>query len=636
MAIRAEYIMKKSFLLLLTFLFAVSQLSFAQTSKSKSSKKKSKTTVNPCFSLPELQSLMHKDPLEVSDIVSKKGYSISVGDVCFDTIVDDLTNSVYFLKYKKVPFLDNNNSNSGITVYFSEDSLDNIVLFTRCPAGKCTVDPMSLAEDGYDYNPETGVVRVLLDYKKSGTPDTLEYSFSIDSNCFKLRLQNISDIGTYLNNQRNRIRVDVSRRLEYCKNLVDLGNYSAAIVLLESLKGRYRPLDDSIAASQNDAVARFDKYWFSELERAANVNDNVQLAIDICDTLLLYSDFKDSVANIRSVLAARLSGGAEKFSDVFPSEFDSILSDIELLVNDDIYSNVSTDMQRLSLAFTFHTYQKNESFGLVSLEHDNLLHPELQQQVEQRQRRLQYAVDSFAASPIIKPLQRSGVYVVTDEQVNADIRWHYYTMQVIDSCNVANMQLKPFVDWVEDRYFTKYDTSRASVSRKYNEVVVRKIVRKPTRNEYTFGITEKYLNDSLFLDVELCGFRTAGMVKWLPSLLVPGLGTYKMGARSNVCGRAIPFYLFGALSVAGFMLEKHNGPDAPSITSSGDHQLWECKNVGKIAGIASLSVSGIIYLTEIIDGLSYSSRNYRYSKQLRKQLKSAPILLQTQDIIIDY
>ena len=123
---------------------------------------------------------------------------------------------------------------------------------------------------------------------------------------------------------------------------------------------------------------------------------------------------------------------------------------------------------------------------------------------------------------------------------------------------------------------------------------------------------------------------------WLPSLLIPGLGTYHQEARYDVVSRALPFYLFGGIGIAGLWWEHHckvnNIPRTNASDNDGLFIYW--KNSGYIVGGLGLFVAGSIYITDLVGGIKNSINNAKRSKALRQRLKESAIILQTQDVII--
>ena len=228
----------------------------------------------------------------------------------------------------------------------------------------------------------------------------------------------------------------------------------------------------------------------------------------------------------------------------------------------------------------------------------------------------------------------SGVYLTTRESLSADVRWRSYTLQVQDECNATNQQLASAVKYIDDHYFSTYDTVRLSLSQQGEDVKVLGRVRKPTKRDYTFSINEKRMGSIYYNDITLTKFKTTGLLSWTPSLIIPGLGTKNQGLHSSVAARAIPFFLCAALSVTGFMWENNGGKQVarPTFEEGGAAMPWHYKDVGYYLGYGAGSIAAAIYVNELVEGIVCSIKNQHRSKSLRKKLKKGPIVVQTEDI----
>ena len=155
---------------------------------------------------------------------------------------------------------------------------------------------------------------------------------------------------------------------------------------------------------------------------------------------------------------------------------------------------------------------------------------------------------------------------------------------------------------------------------------------------FTFGLTRKSDGYRNYSDVLLLNFETAMGASWMPSLLVPGLGTFNQKARSSVSVRAVPFFLFAGISAASFMWDRHvtkNGLPQYEMTDPSAGNPLYIKNIGKWVGTVCLTISATIYVVELVEGIGNSIRNIKYTKNLRKRLlEEGPIPLRWEDVTI--
>lgn len=628
--------MNKLKFILFSLLFLVSILTdtFAQGGNNGKIQHNKPSQLGSCLSLDELQQLLtmplidmnHKNPQDFSTFLTSRGYRMGISAQQVDTVWDEEVNYV-LLRYTRFPFNDVNNKESYVFVDVSQDSLSNVIHYRRSPVNQCIIRDSTFynLEYGYD-NQRALFIR--------NEPNRFIYEAYChnDSNEVVVVLRDIMGIDALVNQKKQETKDYVINEIMQASRLSDSGNFSAAIETLDKTVGLFKPLDFSIRDSKKRINEQFEQYWMQYLDEVITKTDDVDEAIRICDTLLKYGSNKDTIVKMRTVLVERLNGVTQPYSSFHKDIYDSIIKSLEYIVNVEAQSNLNTRMQTLDLSFNFNTTVTNNSFGRVNLSFNDDVHDNTSEYYfGPRLAKLQFSIDSIAGLSLIKPVRQNGVIISTSEQFRTRMDWKYTIYEVRDSCTKKNLHIAPYIKIVDEMYFTGYKSDRkkkakdgATISSKRND--------KPTLALYTFGVNEKYVGDSIYTDVSLLDFKTAGLLSWTPSFLIPGVGTLKQGVISTAASRAVPFYLFGGLAVAGFILEGKNA-DAPGLFDGGDESLLERKGFGKILGYTCIGISGIIYINDIIEGFSAAVSNHKNAKAIRADLeKRKSIEIQKQEV----
>ena len=583
-----------------------------------------------CFTVEDLVQLLHMSFHDAYEVLDAKGYQMgffsdkSNGEQ-YDTIGDEV------LTYSRMAFNDIANRRSAMWLYASKDGLCNVVEWVSGDPGDCSLFAV-FHQHGYVYDRASGKFHGSGLYK--GVMEHYEVQYREDSSTLRLKMRNIREIENYVAERREAREKSLLEAVDQARLMAAEFHYLPALAILDSLNGSGWKIDSVAAVTRQQVVELAEKYYLTKLDAVMNTNIGLGTGVAYCDTLLMIFPEQDSVRQIREVLQAQISGEVARYSELCPDEFAMTVKALEKILNTELRLNAIAEEQRMRMSFTFQTSNKNESFGRVSITMGNAVTRPNQENSATRGRMIQRSVDELAHSEVIKPVRQHGVYVATRDQVSADVRWKYYTMQVIDTCTAKNLILNPAVQYIDDHYFSTFDTIRSSLSQYNDNVMVRGKVRKPTKRIYTFGITEKRTEENYYTDISLIKFSTTGFFDWTPSILIPGVGTKNQGLHSVASARAIPFFLFGALSVAGFAWEKNGGTrvERPTLAEGGAEMPWHYKNFGYYLGYGAAAIAATIYINELVEGISCGFRNLHRSKALRKQLKRGSITVQTEDV----
>lgn len=579
-------------------------------------------TSDGCVSYDILQSLTTMSVLDAMDVLGGHGYYI--GSIS-DTIVDSLN---YFpLRYKRTGFYNHNYHGAEILIMESLDGLSNYLEYTLNPRGKCNIMQELVGNNyGYNKNNSTFTGTIL----RNGVSERFEFVVRQDTALW-LRCKNTGEIEDYVKNQKKEKYRIYNEAITFCDKCVREGRYEEALGKLDSLKGLYLPLEDSIAIQRKTIVNQRNALYQSRLNMALN-ELKYDKAMLYCDTLIGFAP--ENLAEIQEtkrLLVAHSGQGSVSYKMRFPALYDSLCRELQAVVNSDIRKYFGSDKQEIRLQFQIHTDDKNESFGKVMLYHEGH-DSKLTKTIASRNEIMQASVDSIASSGLIKPYKENNVYLRMDESIAANIKWNLYKIRV-DADEMRDSAILSYVDKVDRAYM--YKTKKTNQVNEDGTVKEIQVPRLPTKRIYTFGWINKQVGEgdegTKNRDLLLLDFKTSSAFSWMPSLIVPGVGTYIQRARTNIVSRALPFFLFAGLSTFGFIWEnKVDHPRYDMNLSDNTNPLY-IKNFGNYLGYFGLGIAGTIYLNELIEGIGNSIKNLNRSKELRKRLAESPIMIDLQD-----
>lgn len=630
---------------LFLFLFFILNFSvfptLSQAQNKETSKSTNETTSNPCLSIDILQQLVHLKISEVIDVLDEYSYTIgSVTDTVFDTV------DSFVLKYQRTAFYNHSTTimppldpsheptyiptHASVVLMESLDGLSNYVIHTIEPKGTC-LPLKELAQHNYVLNKERSSFQGSVLYNDS--IELFEIVLNEDTNIW-LSCQYIGELDNYIIQRKNAVNKVIYSAIAQARNLTTEYYFDSALTTIDTLLGYYKPSDDTLLSCRKYIEAQRNKFYSTRMNQAI-ANVNYLLASELCDTLLSFNPANaEEIRKTRALLSAQLDHSVASFKHYCPEVYDSIRLSIQRIFNQDIRENLYSEPQELKVSFTFRTNKENESKGHFDLSHKAANNKIAKADIK-RNFYLNEKIDSLAKSPLIHPIRENNIFIITEDNINTSAMWNYSTLTINGSTQQDSSLLSRFIDTIENQYFIAEITSKKELNED-GTYKVTKVRRLPTKRIYTFGITQKEANNQTVSDIYLVDFQTALGDSWLPSLLVPGLGTRNQEARYDVVSRALPFYLFGGIGIAGLWWEHHckvNGiPRTNPSDNDGMFIYW--KNSGYIVGGLGLFIAGSVYITDIVGGIKNSINNAKRTKELRKRLKESAIILQTQDVIL--
>ncbi len=606
--------------------------------------KSAKSNVSVCLPVEVLQSLITASVDSADELLSAYGYQyapwVSGSDsVRYDTLDGvEVRYSIIYFNYKG-DYASDEDYSARVELYVPIDDLHyNEVLFTA-----------------YNVKDLCKMRKLFMDngYVQSSNRNEYMGSMSVDDNIVNIvATLNQDDEFLYVTfkeaeEKLQYVRQKIVQYSSYVDSILNsalnLANkkyqFNNALSMLESVKGFYPPKDNVVALNiksiEDQRRGYYDNLLKGELEKG-----RYRRSKELLDTLLIITPEWDS-SNIsmykkqKEGIESLLNKNTVRYSEIYPVEYDSICSQIQTLFNEDIRNHKYLGVeQKLRYSFHINTDTSNASNGTVSLKCNTQNSKYLQKNVG-RQDSLQAAIDRIAHSSLIKVKKENGVPIMTDETFEGEITFDYavLTRDADDAHN--DSIITKFIYDVEMEYLsTKVKRGLDGDLRVIEDIVP----RKPTMERFTFGLTRKSDGYRNYSDVLLLNFETAMGASWMPSLLVPGLGTYNQKARSSVSVRAVPFFLFAGISAASFMWDRHvtkNGLPQYEMTDPSAGNPLYIKNVGKWVGTVCLTISATIYVVELVEGIGNSIRNIKYTKNLRKRLlEEGPIPLRWEDVTI--
>lgn len=574
-------------------------------------------SIEHCISREDLLKMVHypvSDPnsTELLDLLDAKGYQCGLDVRFFADTIESIV-----MEYKCQVYYDKVDGRLVPTVYVYEakDSLPNIIVLQLNHDRECAAKLISeFVETGYLYDGQAGSYSGRDGFgSKNGIYDV---SCSADNGVLTFRYK--SAIDEYVNGQIGIRTAKVNRLKRSAEHHSDNFHFYRAYSFIDSAIGVYPPLDEMLYELRKDILSAHRNYYFDNLREAVNKRGDFAGGISWCDSLIVLTPDDDSVIQIRNVLEDQSIGKTQLYSIFSPDSYWQTIHSLDTILNQEIRQNRFIKHQTLQLDFSFSTTNENNSSGAVHLNTYRLF---LQSHKSEKERnlQLQLLIDELASSDLIQPIYNYGIAINTHETLNATVDCYYKEIE-LDERSVLTEEQQSFMDTIEKRFFIIPDPARPGQTLK----------RIPYHREYIFGITSKLYDGKTYTDVYLHDFTTSNVFSWMPSLIIPGLGTTMQGYRSSVASRAFPFFLFGGLAITGYLLE-HNGKQKTPWNESG--QVWEHKNFGNALMIGCGVIAVSIYVTDLIQSVNATIQNIKRSKQLRHAMRSdGEVVIKTEDV----
>ena len=585
-----------------------------------------------CFTLDNLIYMVNqRDSIESDTLVQQltrdKGFQWSSDSISYECIYNNI-----LLQYHSANvFYDNINwDNPAIIIFASADGLSNIVKLklskSMCPGSMRTEfakNNFHPSNSGQMYNGH-----LMID----GKANHYEIDYNEDTVFVEITIRNKGEIDEYTKKQAKDKEKAIYSKMEKANKLCEASVYNEAYLTIDSAMGIYKPMDSTLFVLRKKIRDNQIHFLYDKLSEAVNQNSNIKEGISLCNEILVLDNQNDSVNEIRKILIGTTRKDYQLYSKLNPIGYNSVISSLESIVNNEILKNPSPQKQTLSLNFTFQTDQTNKSNGNVEL---NLFEQDGFTQIEQnkfssRSSMLNRYVSSIAVSPFITTITQYGVMVNTKENISYSVEWKCQDkiVKMIRGKSISsNNTLKPYIDSVNAVYLKNISPKTKKDTLPYKVI-------------YTVTQWDKRCNGNISSDLRITDIKTSSNISWLPSLVVPGVGTYIQGYHSSIVARALPFYMFTSVAIVALSWEAGKGKtiERPGWKDErgSSSRFWEYKNFGYIAGYLCLTVAATIYINDLVESIVASQRNLKRTQRLRDAFdRNKYIDLQTQDMRIE-
>ena len=571
-----------------------------------------------CLSPSTLLSFVHLSFSEAFDRLDSMGFNLGdLGDQA-DTLYDTI--DYFTVSYQKSIFFSRNNKGCYILFLESLDGLGNIIEYTLTPKGTCNV-LAELSSSNYIYNKERSSYSGTI--PMNGQVEKFEIAVKQDYALW-MRCMRTDDVPDFISRKKDTAQAVIKRTVNRALQLSDAERFMQAYAALDSMMDYYPPMNEDLDKCRERITKQREQMYSYRLSGAVELMD-YPTAIALCDTILTINPKNEKVRHTRELIYAQLGQRSQHFQAMCPEQYDSIRAQLERIINTDIRNHQSTSSQQIMMNFRIYTNKTNESGGQVELVQGEQQRKTLQQS-KSRQEMLQRAIDNVAASPLIQPVMDNGIYVITQDDMEMDVNWSTSTIRINSDEAKGQTLLGKYVDTIERMFFYHKKPSKTELNADGSVKMVN-IPALPTKKIYTFSVTLKESYNQTYSDISLVGFETARGGSWLPSLLLPGLGTYMQEARGDVISRALPFFLFAGISAAGYIYQQNKGGE-----NAGEDANWGQQNVGNIVFLTAGGISAAIYFNDLFEAIGNTFKNTKRSKSIRKRLKEGPLELQMQDV----
>ena len=579
-----------------------------------------------CISLDDLVYMVNMNTVDdfdsIRNLLYNKGYKWS-GDT---SSYQCSSNGIKLTYHSDDRYYDNEHWDyPSIMIFKSNDGLSNIVRVNIYKSG-CS-HSMRQDFDDNQYHPSGGgkIYHGLSTFE--GKRNEYEVEYYEDSILMRLTIRNIEEVNEYIKNTvgaKEKVILDkISRANELCNAKMFNEAYSA----IDSAMGIYTPMDTMLYNVRLQIRSKQVNILYAKLIDAVNVRENIAEGISVCDEILTIDRQNDTIIELRDILIGSTKKDFLPYSKLNPTGYNITVASLESLINAEIKKGQSALKHVLTLDFKFSTGQYNQTSGRMELEifQADGYTPIDKSSISTQNDRLRRYVNSIATSPIIKPVLQYGLSINTEENLSYNMEWKC-TDKIVKMIKgkkiTSNNNLIPYIDSINCEYLRNISPKTKKDTLPYKVV-------------YTVTQWDKHCNGTAMTDLRVTSIKTSNKFSWMPSLVVPGLGTYTQGYHSSVIARALPFALFTGLAITGLVYENGKGKEIDRTAwGSGNNRFWENKNFGYILGYTSLTIAATLYINDLIESIIATSRNLKRTQRLRDAFEKSDNLidLQTQEI----
>lgn len=147
------------------------------------------------------------------------------------------------------------------------------------------------------------------------------------------------------------------------------------------------------------------------------------------------------------------------------------------------------------------------------------------------------------------------------------------------------------------------------------------------------AIKSKNFNNSKYVDIDLIRYKPVGPEAALYSLVLPGLGSYKVTTGRKGLLRFESFLVSAGIAVGAEMLSRNTYDEY--LAANEPQKMNDLYNKANLYHKISLVAAGLtasIYVYELVDAFHLGLKNTKRTKYVREELKKKPISIQKQNI----
>lgn len=232
-------------------------------------------------------------------------------------------------------------------------------------------------------------------------------------------------------------------------------------------------------------------------------------------------------------------------------------------------------------------------------------------------------LSKLARSAILTPTYKESILVSSKSGFDVDLRW-----------DTGEIMMK------KKRKKIKAPTQTTSMGnfRQIEEFLSDTLM---PRGKYFFTVKDKQLAQSpTYSDINLVKYKTVGPEAMFLSMLLPGAGTMAATQGQKGVGAMLSFLTFGGGGLACLIFQKEQSKKAENALSNNDSEGFKKhdknSNVLKYSSYICFGVSGVIYISDVINAIVKGSKNLKASKTLRKTLRNKDIEVLKEDVELNY
>lgn len=407
----------------------------------------------------------------------------------------------------------------------------------------------------------------------------------------------------------------ILKNLSMADSLLELGDYTAAISILEQSNGI---LTEYSTVIDNKLGQAKEKYKQKKIQDYTKQGDELYQMENYAEaynkySLVLKEDLNNRYAQDRIAIINKKievlnhrNSMTYSYRESNPENFSTFAQALE----DEVNSLVDkTDFGKLRFNFSiiFDTAAINQSYyELFEFET-----PAREKNRNLFKSRLSYLLGHFS----LKPSYKEEIPIKSMSMFSVNLSWKRYEHLVLKKKNKIINKSSNYLDpAIEERLLT--DSLMPN-------------------GKYYFDVKSKSVNSEILRDISLTKYKTVGGEAFFYGI-IPGLGTLiaTQGKEGAAC-MVTSLLCYGG-ATAALVLYQNYGREIKNkqgnLTDEEAKKLNTNREICKWSSIAGFSIGGVIHFSGMVKAMVRGIQNKKASKQLRKALREEPIIISTQNI----